>query len=221
MYSVIRQNRKSVVLTLDKDGKVIMKVPFYFTDSEIIEIANKQKKWIHTQNEMHKQVLEIDWLKTKEIKYLGKTKKIYIDQSKTKQSCLQYKDDIFYITVPKDTSDIQIKKLMENYYREAGKKYLKQRVKFFCRLLGVECGTITVRKQKTRWGSCSQSGNLSFNVKLMMTPEEVIDYIVLHEVMHLRYFNHGSVFWESIERIMPEYKKYEMYLKEHSRFLNF
>ncbi|WP_172674761.1 M48 metallopeptidase family protein [Cellulosilyticum ruminicola] len=84
----------------------------------------------------------------------------------------------------------------------------------YAQLVGVKFNKITIRKQETRWGSCSQNGNISYNVKLMCAPMEIIEYVILHEVMHLRHFNHSTAFWENIKMIMPDYKKRMDYLKQ-------
>ena len=80
---------------------------------------------------------------------------------------------------------------------------------------GVSYGRITIRKQRTRWGSCSSKGNLNFNCLLMLAPEEVRDYVVIHELCHRRHMNHSAAFWTEVERIMPDYREHRKWLKEN------
>jgi predicted metal-dependent hydrolase len=89
------------------------------------------------------------------------------------------------------------------------------RVKYFAALIGVEYGRITVRNQKTRWGSCSGKSNLNFNCLLMLAPEEVLDYVIVHELCHLKEMNHSPRFWAEVERVMPDYKERRLWLKRH------
>ena len=85
--------------------------------------------------------------------------------------------------------------------------------------VGVTFGRITVRAQKTRWGSCSREGNLNFNCLLMLAPAEVVDYVVVHELCHRREMNHSAKFWEEVERILPNYRQCQRWLKENGQAL--
>lgn len=89
------------------------------------------------------------------------------------------------------------------------------KVKHYASLMKVRYGRITIRNQKTRWGSCSGKGNLNFNCLLMLTPDEVVDYVVVHELCHLIEMNHSKAFWAQVEQVMPDYKKHRKWLKEH------
>ena len=92
---------------------------------------------------------------------------------------------------------------------------LPERVRRYAPLVGVTCGRITVRNQKTRWGSCSSAGNLNFNCLLMLTPPEVRDYVVIHELCHRLEMNHSPRFWAEVARVCPDYKLRLRWLKEH------
>lgn len=98
-------------------------------------------------------------------------------------------------------------------------EYIPQRVAFFAKKMGVTYGRITIRNQKSRWGSCSAKGNLNFNCFLMMTPPEVIDYVVVHELCHRREMNHSKAFWACVEEVLPDYKKQERWLKEYGSMI--
>ena len=110
-------------------------------------------------------------------------------------------------------SDADIRELT----RQA-KSHIPRRVSHFAPLLGLDpkrIGRITIRCQKTRWGSCSSKGNLNFNCLLMLTPPEVIDSIVVHELCHLKEMNHSARFYDELLRVYPEYHKWHRWLKEH------
>ena len=94
-------------------------------------------------------------------------------------------------------------------------EYIPQRVALFAPIVGVDYGRITIRNQKTRWGSCSGKKNLNFNCLLMLTPSEVIDYVVVHELCHLKEMNHSPRFWAEVERVLPDYRELRLWLKRN------
>ena len=93
-------------------------------------------------------------------------------------------------------------------------KVIPERVEYFAKVIGVTYGKITVRNQKTRWGSCSSKGNLNFNCLLMLAPPEVLDYVVVHELCHRKQMNHSNAFWLEVEKVLPNYKEVRKWLKE-------
>lgn len=103
----------------------------------------------------------------------------------------------------------------EKELRERAKSVLAQRTAYFARQVGVTYGRITVRDQKTRWGSCSQTGNLNFNFRLILAPPEVLDYVVVHELCHRRQMNHSAQFWQEVAQVLPDYRKRKAWLTEN------
>ena len=92
---------------------------------------------------------------------------------------------------------------------------IPERVAYFAPQVGVTYGRITIRNQRTRWGSCSGKGNLNFNCLLMLTPPEIIDYVVVHELCDRKQMNHSSAFWAEVEKILPDYKERRLWLKKN------
>lgn len=92
---------------------------------------------------------------------------------------------------------------------------IPEKVKKYAPIVGVTYGRITIRNQRSRWGSCSSKGNLNFNCLLMLFPEEVINYVVVHELCHRKHMNHSAAFYAEVERVFPEYRKCQKWLKEN------
>ena len=95
---------------------------------------------------------------------------------------------------------------------------IPERVRFFAEQMGVSYGRITIRSQHTRWGSCSAKGNLNFNCLLMLMPQEVRDYVVIHELCHRKHMNHSPQFYAEIEKVFPNYQRCNTWLKENGGF---
>lgn len=103
--------------------------------------------------------------------------------------------------------------------KQKAQAHIPERVEYFASIIGVDYGRITIRTQKTRWGSCSSKGNLNFNCLLMLAPPEVIDYVVVHELCHRKEMNHSKAFWREVEKVMPEYKISVQWLKNQGSML--
>ena len=94
-------------------------------------------------------------------------------------------------------------------------QYIPPRVAMYAERIGVSYGRITIRHQRTRWGSCSTKGNLNFNCLLMLTPPEVIDYVIVHELCHRKEMNHSTRFWALVASVLPNYVEQKRWLREH------
>ena len=100
-------------------------------------------------------------------------------------------------------------------YKKRALGIISRRVAHYAGLMGVDYGQITIRDQKSRWGSCSSNKNLNFSWRLILMPIEVMDYIVVHELAHLKEMNHSKAFWAEVEKILPDYNDQRRWLKEN------
>ncbi len=117
-----------------------------------------------------------------------------------------------------DLTDAQRAALTRRYIA-AAKEYFPKRVEHYIQLTGGSYERISIRDQKTRWGSCSGRGTLSFNWRLMLAPPAILDYVVVHELCHLTYMNHSAAFWEKVASVCPDYRAARKWLKEHGHEL--
>ena len=99
------------------------------------------------------------------------------------------------------------------------KALIPDRAAYFARRIGVTFGRITVRCQRTRWGSCSSRGNLNFNCLLMLCPRDVLDSVIVHELCHLKHMNHSAAFYDEVLRVLPDYRERDRWLKENGPVL--
>ncbi|XCP84181.1 SprT family zinc-dependent metalloprotease [Roseburia hominis] len=105
-------------------------------------------------------------------------------------------------------------------YKEKAREIIRLRTAYYASLMGVSFERISIRDQKTRWGSCSDKGNLNFNWRLILAPPGVLDYVVVHELSHRKEMNHSPRFWEIVEEVMPDYRKYRSWLRENGGVLH-
>ncbi len=115
-------------------------------------------------------------------------------------------------------TDAQRNALTQRYI-VAAKEYFPKRAAYFRQFTGGTYNRITIRDQKTRWGSCSAKGTLSFNWRLMLAPPAILDYVVVHELCHLTHMNHSAAFWQAVEAVYPDYRSARRWLKEHGQEL--
>lgn len=111
-----------------------------------------------------------------------------------------------------------VKKLLpseKKQFQEKACQVFPARVAYYAKKTGVTYGKITLRQQKTRWGSCSAAGNLNFNWLLILAPPEVLDYVVVHELCHRKEMNHSDAFWKEVETVLPDYREQKRWLKEN------
>lgn len=105
------------------------------------------------------------------------------------------------------------------YLKKRAKDYIPARVAYYAPLIGVTPNRITIRVQKTRWGSCTKDQNLNFNALLMLCPLDVIDSVVVHELCHIKQMNHSKAFYQEIEKVFPTYQESNKWLKDNGKFL--
>ncbi|WP_180270725.1 M48 family metallopeptidase [Sporanaerobium hydrogeniformans] len=205
-YRIIRQNRKTASIRVEEDLTVSVRIPYFMKEKELHTFIEQHEAWILRTIEQKKdKKLQRDWLTTGKILYLGDYKKVKIQYSSREK--IEIQDEWLILTTKEGQSEERLRLQMKEFFREKAKELLPEFTKYYAQLLGVNVNRITIREQKTRWGSCSSRGNIAYNLHLIGAPEACIHYVVLHEVMHLRFFNHSLSFWKGIEEIMPDYKQ--------------
>ena len=176
-YKVIKTNRKTLSIQINRDNEVVVRAPRRISNAEIERIVASKEAWIR--------------------KHLKKMEDDLRRDSSEKQYHL---------------SDEEVAKLTAE-----AKRVIPERVAHYAPLVGVEYNRVTIRHQKTRWGSCSAKGNLNFNCLLMLTPPEVLDSVVVHELCHRKEMNHSKRFYAEVYRVFPDYDKWDKWLKKNGK----
>ena len=171
-----------------------------------VNIIKTKRKTISIEVRMEEIIVRAPQGMTKrEIQVFLKKKRGWIDKH---QKIMQERAET--INDQSRYTEEEIKELAEKALR-----IIPEKVKHYAPIAGVDYGRITIRNQRTRWGSCSGKGNLNFNCLLVLFPNEVMDYVVVHELCHRKHMNHSAAFYAEVERVFPEYKRCQKWLKEN------
>jgi predicted metal-dependent hydrolase len=174
------------------------------------KFLESKKDWIQKRLTVH---IETD----ERFFYLGREIAVTrVFEDGISKNIIKFNQNVLGIRSPK-ISRISDKALYEKWLRIKGEEIIPRRTEFLARTNNFKVRKISIRNQKTRWGSCSISGALSFNFKLMQFREEVIDYVIIHELCHLAEMNHSRKFWNIVGSIVPEYKSLRKELKLFNR----
>lgn len=131
----------------------------------------------------------------------------------------EVKADGLHLWLPEPHSEDRVRAALKHALAERALERIRERIAHYHPLIGGSFGRVTVRDQRSRWGSCSSKNNLNFNWKLIMAPQEALDYVVIHELCHLHEFNHSPRFWNLVASQMPEYEIWKKWLKVHGEEL--
>ncbi len=211
--AIIRTNRRSLSLTISKNGELIVRAPKRLSMEYIYSFIKQKEKWIlNKQNNIKNSNLQnYNFINGSEYLFCGKVyRKIEINKLKDIEIA---DDNIFF---PANLDGYQTKIIAVKWYTNLTKEILKNRVEYFANIMQVDFSAIKIDNSKTRWGSCNQNGVIKFNLRLSMLPHKVIDYIIIHELSHLIEFNHSKNFYRIIESVMVDYKKYKQMLKDYN-----
>jgi Predicted metal-dependent hydrolase len=215
-YKIVRNNRrKNIAIKISEDNEIIVLAPKYTTKKIIDEVVNINKKIIE------KKLLEAKASKGKGalvngyIFLLGEKIPLKINYLNETNNKLKYTGDEIEICIfnEEKNKDIIIKDLLIEWYKKVAKAYLSKMLEERAKALGFNFNSVRIKDVNTRWGSCSSKSNINLNYRLIMMPVEVINYVMIHELCHLKEMNHSKKFWVLVESYDKEYKKHREFLK--------
>jgi len=210
-----KSNRKTVSLQILPGGKLIVRAPKNITQLELDRIILNHSNWIMKKKELLKNhfVMKKEFSEGEQFLFLGNSYTLIFSDI-TKSIILS---ENLYINPEKEHI---AEKLIHNFYRNKAKEIIRARVFYYALKFGYQFKSIRITSAKKRWGSCSYNGNLNFSWRLIMAPEEIIDYVVVHELVHLRIKNHSKVFWDKVASLMPDYYVRRNWLKKNGHLLD-
>lgn len=228
-YTIKRSKRKSLAIAIESGGKVLVKAPVWLPEYRIELFLQEKSQWIAVKKA---EVLRMEETKpahtyeSGDVFWLeGQEYRLRVCSGAGLVSVSREKKEI--LAECQNGSPKEVQKGLEQFYRKQAEYRCSELVQNWFLVLEEKAGDgllgkpgrITIRNQKTRWGSCSSKGNLNFNWRLTMAPGEVLEYVVVHELCHLVYMNHSAMFWKLVEDILSDYQRQRKWLKENGRML--
>lgn len=212
---VTRSARRSISIVISADGEVSVRAPYSTSDSEIAKFYKSKQDWIlRNIRRIKKRSSQREIYKTKHcfavgdsFLYLGKQYPLIINPQLERQ--FRFSEGFHFAKADKPF----IKKKILSWYKKQASDIFNVRVLVWEQSIGVNHQKIRISSAKTRWGSCSSTGTISLNWKLIMAPLEIIDYVIVHELVHIIHPNHSHAFWDTVGRFCPEYKAKRKWLK--------
>ena len=216
-YSIIKSNRrKTSQITVDKDS-VVVRTPSSKTTSEIKKIVDGKKKWIfRKQLEFQKQnsvILKPTYIAGSKLPYLGRNLTLKILKNKKTESVSLKKDTIIFSIKSKMSSKVLVKKLYQEWLMEKSSQIFTSRLNKISKKLKLKPRKIIIKNLKDRWGSATSDNTINLNMNLIKAPKPVIDYVILHELCHLKIKGHSDKFWQMVKKFMPNYDEQKRWLE--------
>jgi predicted metal-dependent hydrolase len=215
-FDIIYKKRKSMSISIDFFGKVEVQAPKGTPEERVLQSLEEKWEWIQqrlkeTQERARGPMTKVyDHGET--FLYLGKTHPIQISQDiNIKQDFVVFEEDKLQIFV-KQLEDDKIKQALKRFYYQQCKALVGSSIKSYQGNFKVKPRSIRISDSKTTWGTCDSKLQLTFNWRLAMAPQKVIDYVVVHEMCHMVHLNHDRSFWRLVGKIMPDYKEQENWL---------
>jgi predicted metal-dependent hydrolase len=223
---VFQKNRKSIQLKLNSDHHITITAPAKFPKEGIEKILFDKRKWIV------KQIGKLTSIATNPVNksispgavilYLGQPHTLIFITKNNCEPTIHLEENRIVLNLPiMAPNDISVTSqlILRKWYFDCAMKILSAKTAFWASTIKVNPKRIMIKNQKTRWGSCSSRGNINYNWRIIMAPSEVIDYLVVHELCHLRIPNHSDSFWKEVEKYSPHFKEHRAWLRTNGMML--
>jgi predicted metal-dependent hydrolase len=216
-YEVHRSRRKTADIVIERDGRILVRAPESLADDEIAAIVKSRRYWIYRNlaewRDLNATRVIREYRNGEGFLYLGRAYRLLLVSRQEEPLLLKHGRFCLRRELVDHGSLEAARAAFREYYVTKGTERISKRVAYFAPKVGVKAGSVTVKDIGHRWASCSPSGNFTFHWKCMMAPQTVIDYIVVHELCHLRHRDHTDAFWNEVDKVMPQYRERKEWLR--------
>lgn len=212
--TIIHSSRHSVGLEITKEGHLLLRVPYGVTRTELEKIVARKENWIRKAQQRVKKEQEghcpLEIKEGETFLLFGKSCTLHLVAGKG-------------FSVGKDTlymGNEETRETLIAYFSQLLGQVLQKEVPFYAARMGIPCPVIKLSKAPSRWGYCNYKRELGFSWPLVFCPREVIAYVVVHELCHIRNMSHNKAYWQSVAAVLPDYKEREKWLKVHRKVMD-
>ncbi len=213
---IVNPRLKHTYLSFDNEGNLVIKSP-KVSQYYIEQLLLKKSNWINRSKEklFQKKGKTLDFSRQAELYYQGQSYPLRLIEQTKKRTSLLFDQEAFLLYYH-HYDEVLFQKHVDNFYKEEAKQFVPLLVEKWSGQMALTPTNIRFRKTKRQWGSCSGKNVLSFNTMMMKLPQDVIQYIVIHELAHIQHKHHKKSFWELVEKYMPDYKQHVTELKKYT-----
>lgn len=205
-------------IVIERDGTVSVQVPENLSDESILNILQSKEYEIHKKltywKELNREQIERQYVSGQSFMYLGKNYNLHIVPGQKRN--LLFKDGKFFLS----DSAMNPREAFVKFYKKQAKLKIQERLFIYQSSVNLIPGKVEIRELPTRWASCTPAGNIYFNWKCVMAPLVVLDYLIIHELVHLEYPNHSRAFWDKVSAIYPDFQQQETWLRRNGVRMN-
>ena len=216
-YSVQYRDRKTLGIAVHPDGSVIISAPTDTSSKAIQTKVEKRSPWIAKQlryfSKNVRPIRKPEWVSGESIYYLGRQYRLKVLKG---EADVKLEGKYLRVHVPDKTKFSEIAGLVNKWYKENGKKIFSRRLKRYSHVLAkekIKINSLSVRKLEKRWGSCTKQGKIFLNVDLVKVSVDCIDYVIVHEICHLKIHNHGKKYFQLLQKHFPGWEKKKLKLE--------
>jgi predicted metal-dependent hydrolase len=218
-YQIVRSRRSTADIVVERDGRVVVRVPQSISHQRIEDLVEAKQYWIYKTlaewRDLNATKVLREYRNGEGFLYLGRSYRLTL-VGEQEESLLLKGGRFCLRRALVDRGEIDgAKASFRDYFIARGLERIPERVRYFAPKVGIKPRHIDVRELGHRWASCSPKGNLAFHWKCMMAPPSIIDYIVVHELCHFHHLNHTEAFWNEVDKVMPAYRERKEWLKKN------
>lgn len=223
-YRVVRSSRRRRISIEVRDARVVVRAPIGVPENTLHQLVRDKRRWVDSklaaQQAVIAQIPEYTYLAGSRLPWLGRDLTLVLGRGST--ASVTRRDDQLHIILSNRSRSSpveQTRRLVSQWYKDAGLAVLERKTRALADTMGLKCNQVTVRVTRSKWGHCTSRGAIQYNWQILLAPEPVVDYLVAHEVSHLRHQNHSAAFWQLVGSVCPGYAVQRAWLKTNGRCL--